>query len=204
MADDPGTHRGWLPPNAPGAQPPPRFDAVPPPPPPAPAPAPPAPGWSPPGADSRAQAGAPPAPGRPTFTREQAPGQRNTIAAWALGLGIAGLALLLVSFGTLFLITLPCSIAALMLGRKAQGMAERGELAAGQGQVTAALWLGRIGVIAGVAALVVFVALVVSGFDFEQFRDDLQRELDQQRRQDQGGGSGVRSAVEGLRAVIGR
>ena len=200
MADEPGTHRGWLPPNAPGAQPPPRFDAVPPPPP-APAPG---PDWSPPGADRRAQAGAPPAPGRPTFTREQAPGPRNTTAAWALGLGIAGLALLLVSFGTLFLITLPCSIAAWMLGRKAQGMAERGEIAAGQGQVTAALWLGRIGVIAGVTALVVFIALVASGFDFEQFRDDLQRELDKQREQDQGGGSGVRSAIEGLRAVIGR
>jgi hypothetical protein len=203
MADEPGTHRGWLPPNAPGAQPPPRFDAVPPPPP-APAPAPPGPDWSPPGADRRVQAGAPPAPGRPTFTREQAPGPRNTTAAWALGLGIAGLALLLVSFGTLFLITLPCSIAALMLGRKAQAMAERGEIAAGQGQVTAALWLGRIGVIAGVTALVVFIALVASGFDFEQFRDDLQRELDKQREQDQGGGSGVRSAIEGLRAVIGR
>jgi hypothetical protein len=204
MADEPGTHRGWLPPNAPGAQPPPRFDAVPPPPP-APTPAPPAPPeWRPPGADRSAQAGTPPVPGRPTFTRERPPGPRNTTAAWALGLGIAGLALLLVSFGTLFLITLPCSVAALMLGRKAQGMAERGEIPAAQGQVTAALWLGRVGVIAGVAALVVFVALVASGFDFEQFRDDLQRELDKQRQEDQGGGSGVRSTVEGLRAVIGR
>jgi hypothetical protein len=204
MSDEPGTHRGWLPPNAPGAQPPPRFDAVPSPPP-APPSAPPAPEWSPPGADWRAQADAPPAPGRPTFTREQARGQRNTTAAWALGLGIAGLSLLLVSLGTLFLITLPCSIAAWVLGRKAQGMLERGETGAGQGQVTAALWLGRVGVIAGVAALVVFVALVASGFDFEQFRDDLQRELDKQRQQDQGGGgSGVRSAVESLRAVVGR
>jgi hypothetical protein len=91
-----------------------------------------------------------------------------------------------------------------MLGRRAQGMAERGEIPAGQGQVTAALWLGRVGVIAGVAALVIFVALVASGFDFEQFRDDLQRELDKQRERNEGGGSGVRSAIDGLRAVIGR
>jgi hypothetical protein len=211
MADEPGTHRGWLPPSAPGAEPPPRFDAVPQPRATAPAPEPPAPEWAPPGGEWQRPPVAPRTPvaraERPTFTREAPAGERNTTAAWALGLGIAGLTLLLVSLGTLFLVTLPCSIAAWRLGRKAQDRLESGEISAGQGQVTAALWLGRVGVIAGVAALVAFVALTAAGFDWEQFRDDLQRELDeQQQRQDGGGngGSGVRSAIEGLRAVIGR
>jgi hypothetical protein len=48
---------------------------------------------------------------------------------------------------------------------------------------------------------VVFVSLLASGFDFEQFRDDLQRELDERRDRP---GNGVRSTLEGLRAVIGR
>ena len=209
MADEPGTHRGWLPPSAPGAEPPPRFDAVPQPPVPAPAPEPPAPAqeWAPPGDRPRPADVAPVPVGRaarPTFTREAPLGERNTTAAWALGLGIAGLTLLLVSLGTLFLVALPCSIAAWRLGRRAQDRLERGEISAGQGQATAALWLGRVGVIAGVAALVAFVALTAAGFDWEQFRDDLQRELDKQQQRQDSGGSGVRSAIEGLRAVIGR
>jgi hypothetical protein len=215
VADEPGTHRGWLPPNAPGAEPPPRFDAVPQPPAPAPepepAPEPPAPAreWAPPGVDWQRPPATPqevPAARaeRPTFTRHAPPGERNTTAAWALGLGIAGMTLLLVSLGTLFLVTLPCSIAAWRLGQKAQDRLESGEISAGQGQATAALWLGRVGVIAGVAALVAFVALTAAGFDWEQFRDDLQRELDEQQRRQDSGGSGVRSAIEGLRAVIGR
>ncbi len=47
--------------------------------------------------------------------------------------------------------------------------------------------------IAGVAAMVVLIALIASGFDFEQFRIDLENELDQ-RRERQGDGD-----VEGVR-----
>jgi len=61
------------------------------------------------------------------------------------------------------------------------------------GRATAALWIARIGVFAGLAAAVVFIALLASGFDFEQFRDDLQRELQERRDQPGGGGSGVRA-----------
>ena len=61
--------------------------------------------------------------------------------------------------------------------------------------------------IAGVAAMVVFIALVASGFDFEQFRDDLERELEQRReRQDGGGGGdgdGVRTSLEQVRLAAG-
>ncbi|HKH18625.1 MAG TPA: hypothetical protein VKA57_13950 [Solirubrobacteraceae bacterium] len=176
---------GWLPPTAPGANPPPRFDAPPE------QPAPPRPE---------------PPPARPSFVRPAAagPGDRNPAAAWAIALGITGLALLVLSLGSLFLLTLPCSAAAWVLAERARRHVASGATRHGEGQAVAALWLGRIGVIVGVAALVVFIALLASGFDFEQFRDDLQRELDERReRQDGGGGEGVRTSLEQFRAAAG-
>ena len=176
---------GWLPPTAPGAKPPPRFDVPP-----------------EPAAPERAE----PAPAGPTFVHPTAAGarQRNAAAAWAIALGITGLTLLVLSLGTLFLVTLPCSIAAWVLAVRARRQIESGTTGAGEGQAVAALWLGRIGVIAGVAAMVVVIALVASGFDFEEFRQDLQDELDRRReRRDGGDAEGVRTSVEHLRAAAG-
>jgi hypothetical protein len=172
---------GWLPPTAPGANPPPRFDA------PAEQPAPPA-----------------PPPSGPTFVRPTPPppGERNATAGWAMALGISGLLLVVLSLGSLFILTLPLSGAAWALARKAQRRIESGETSQGEGQATAALWLGRIGVIAGVAALVVFIVLIASGVDLEQLRDDLERELDERRERDSGGGGeGVRTSLEHARAA---
>ena len=174
---------GWLPPTAPGAKPPPRFDVP-------------------------AEPVAPEPPkAAPTFTRPNAAaatGERNTTAVWAITLGITGLGLLLLSLGSLFIVTLPCSAAAWVLAARARSRIESGATKEGEGQAVAALWLGRIGVIAGVAAAVVFIALLASGFDFEQFRDDLENELDRQReRERDGGGEGVRTSLEHLRAAAG-
>jgi hypothetical protein len=146
------------------------------------------PGWLPPVAPG---AGPRPRFGTHAPVPPAAPSGRSTRAMWALALSIAGLVLLLVSLGTLFLIALPCSIAAWVLALRVPG----------EERATAALWLARIGVIAGVVAAVVFISLLASGFDFEQFRDDLQRELDERRDRPS---SGVRATLEGLRAVIGR
>ena len=96
-------------------------------------------------------------------------------------LGITGLVLLLLSLGTLFLVTLPCSAGAWILARRANARIERGETARGAGQATAALWLARIGVMAGAVAMVAFIVLTASGFDFEQFRQDLERDLERRR-----------------------
>ena len=180
-----GMADGWLPPTAPGAKPPPRFDVPP----------------EPPAPDPLPQAA-------PTFARpaaRPATGERNTTAVWAITLGITGLGLLLLSLGSLFLVTLPCSAAAWILAVRARNRIESGATTEGEGQAVAALWLGRIGVIAGVAAMVVFIALLASGFDFEQFREDLENELDErrERRRDDGGGDGVRTVVEQLRAAAG-
>ena len=182
MAD--GTPSGWLPPRAPGAGPAPRFDGPQ-------QPAPPA-----------AQG---PPPTGPTFVRpaDARPGERNRAAIWALVLGVAGLTLLVISFGSLFMLALPCSIAAWALGRRERRQIERGTTSHGEGQATAALWLGRIGVVAGLAALVVFVVLLASGFDFELFRDDLERELERERERRDGDADGVRTTLEQLRAALG-
>ena len=87
------------------------------------------------------------------------------------------------------------------LALRARGQVELGHSTLGEGQATAALWIARIGVVAGIAAGLVLIALLAAGFDFDRFRDDLQRELEQRRERRT---NGVRSAVEGLRAVIGR
>jgi hypothetical protein len=173
MMGDERIPSGWLPPVAPGAGPRPRIDA-------------PDPAQPPPPTTD--------APAAPTSAG-------NTPAVWALVLSITALALLVTSLGTLFILTLPCSAAAWVLARRARGRLERGESSWGDGQATAAMWLARIGMIAGVVAGIVFVALLASGFDFEQFRDDLERELDERRDRPSGG---VRSSLEGLRAVVGR
>jgi hypothetical protein len=145
-------------------------------------------GWLPPVAP-----GAPP----PAPTPSPAPGPpgppaaHRSTALWALVLSITALALLLLSLGTLFIVTLPASIAAWTLALRVRD----------QERATAALWIARIGVFAGVAAAVVFIALLAGGFDFERFRDDMERELEQRRDRPSGG---VRVVLEGMWAAIGR
>jgi hypothetical protein len=129
-------------------------------------------------------------PARPRFESHRpspAPRPTDARAVWALVLSVGALSLLLISLGTLFIFTLPLSIAAWVLALRAGP-------AAG-GRATAALWIARIGVIAGVAAAIVFIALLASGFDFEQFRDDLERELEQRRDRPSSTGGGVRAAL---------
>src|SRR5687767_14310876 len=92
---------GWLPPTAPGAKPPPRFDA-------------PQEQYAPP-EPPQAQ------PSGPTFVRPGRPGaaaaKGNRAALWGIWLGITGVTLLLLSLGTLFPVTLPLSVAAWVLAR---------------------------------------------------------------------------------------
>jgi hypothetical protein len=180
MADDAPGEGGWLPPVAPGGNQPPRFDTS---------------RWAAPRSAAPQQAA--PAPDRRPPPRFDGPKPASSPAAvWGLVLGITGLALLLLSLGTLFFITLPLSFAAMSLGAKARDA----------GHSSAALWLGRAGVIAGVAAAVVLIALVAAGVDFEELRRDIERELERRRQDDDSGSKvdGVRSAIEGLRAFIGR
>jgi len=153
---------------------------------------------------------APPRPERtppagPTFVRAgaTAPGARNDAAVWAVALAVTGLCLLILSLGTFFALTLPLSTAAWILAGRARRRIASGATSHGEGQAAAALWLARIGVMSGVAALVVFVVLIASGVDFDQIREDIQRELDRRREREDGAGSGgIRTSLQHVRAAV--
>jgi hypothetical protein len=177
MADE--RTSGWLPPRAPGAKPPPRFD--------------------PPTAEEEKQgsragdAGAAadewrpprPAPTGPVFVPQPAQGGTNGLAVAGLVLGIVALGLLLLSLGLSFLFTLPLAIGAWVCAAQAKARIRDGRTHAGRGQAQVALWLGIAGVVLSVVAMIVWIVLIASGFSLEDFRQDLERELERQRNRDE-------------------
>jgi hypothetical protein len=85
---------------------------------------------------------------------------RNGQALASLGVGAAGLALLVVSVGISFLVSLPCAIIALVLGRQGRGRAVR----EGIGGYRAARWgvvLGVVGCVLCVLAAIGWILVVV-------------------------------------------
>lgn len=83
----------------------------------------------------------PPVPGR----------GKNNRAVTALGLGAAGLAVLVTTVGALFIVSLPASIAAWILGRQAQ----RHET--GRDQARVAVTIGIVGTVLGVIAAIAWI-----------------------------------------------
>jgi hypothetical protein len=170
MADPPSSSGSWLPPQAPGGRPAPRFDVEPPPrfaPPQAPQP--PAPAAAP----------AQPAP-HSTFVKPQS-APANGLAIAALVLSISSLLLLVLSIGVSFTFSLPLSAAAWVCAIKAKRALRDGRAHSGEGQAQAGLILAMVGVALSVAAMIVWIALIASGFSIEDLRESLQRELDRQR-----------------------
>jgi hypothetical protein len=145
----------WLPPRAPDSQPPRQFERAP-------------------------EQPARPEPGRPVFV--PAPrGRPNGLAIAGLVLGITGLALLLLTIGTAFVLTIPCSVAAWLLSARARTRIAVGEAEGGASQAKWGYILGIAGVVLGVVAMVVWIILIGSGFSIEEFRDNLEQELERQR-----------------------
>lgn len=178
MADQPQIPSGWLPPKAPEGRPPPRFER---------------PAFEPPRPEPRSapRAAAPTTDDRPTFVTRthgtpasRPKGPPNALAIASLLSGIVGLLLLVFSLGLGFFFALPCSIAAWLLGVHAKRRIADGRTSAGAGQAQAGQVMGMIGVALGLVAMVVWVALIASGFSIEGFQKDLERELEQQRNPD--------------------
>jgi hypothetical protein len=171
MPDPPEAPEGWLPPVAPGGREPPRFDE--------PAPTGP-PRFEPP-------SGSPPAPDAPTFTRERPrdAGRRrgDPVAVASIALGSAGLAMLVVSAGLAFFFSLPCSIAAWLLGTRARARIADGRSQGSPGVARAGRIIGLAGVALAVVAMVVWIVLILSGFSVADFQEDLERELERRRRE---------------------
>jgi hypothetical protein len=199
MADEP-LPSGWLPPRAPGSNPPPRFRR------PRPELAPDRPdvaGLPPrddppsglPGSDESVRGWTPPAPPgeRPTqatavaqaqpaqSTLIQAPSAANGLATASLVLGIMGVAVLLITLGLGTLISLPLSIAAWICAHRARGRIKRGETTTGIGAARAGRILAFVGVALGVAALIVWSALESAGYTIDDLRESIERELERQR-----------------------
>jgi hypothetical protein len=175
---------GWLPPQAPGGRPPPRFDMV-----------------IPEPASERAPALEPPAPFEaPTAPRAEAlaPAGQPQVKGLALTsviLGVIGLGLTVITAGLGFLFSLPCSIGAWICGTQARGRIDTSPTMPGRGQAQAGRLLGIIGVLVTVAALVAWLVWLASGGDFNELQRDLERWRDEQTRQ---------AVVQAARALLAR
>ena len=134
----------WLPPEAPGGAPPPH--------------------WRAPEDDTAVfdhPRFAPPTPqpqpvpaAQPSADGYTAAREANGAATASLVLGICGLVLFLLDgFGLIFVLNLPCSIAAWVLGRRALARIARGETPTQKGTARAGLVLGIVGTIVGGAAI---------------------------------------------------
>jgi hypothetical protein len=89
---------------------------------------------------------------------------RNGQALWSLGVGLAGLGLLVVSVGLSFLVSLPCALIALALGRQGRRRAE----VEGIGGWRAARWgvtLGILGIALCVLAAAAWILIVALDLD---------------------------------------
>jgi hypothetical protein len=168
---------GWLPPQAPGGRPPPRFDMV-------------APEQVEPARTSEQ-----PVPERFAPRKPPPPAQTNGLALTSLILGVLGVALTVVTLGLGFILALPCSIAACMCGAQARNRINLGETATGRGQANAGYLLGVAGVVIGVAAAIGWIVWIANGGDFDQLQHDLERYRDAHAPD---------AAIHAARALLGR
>jgi hypothetical protein len=178
--------RRWLPPQAPGGAEPPRYG--PPEPPPVPVAAP-APTYAPPSGAAPRYAPPPAAPppaeaGARTPPPFLAPGPPGTGAAIAsLITGVAGLVLFVLSgFGLVFILNLPASIMAWVLGIQGRRKVDRGETDQHRGLAQAGLVLGIVGTAMGVLAIIGWVIAITTS---EELRDELRKQLEEASKGDQ-------------------
>jgi len=165
MADEP-TASGWLPPRARGGEPAPQFE-----------PAPPDPDPDP---ELEAVAGPvdpwPHPVNHPVFTARTAE-PTNGLATTSLVLGILGLVILIPTVGAGWFLSLPCSISAWVIGVQGRAQVSKGITATGDGTAHAGVILGIVGVVIGMIAAAVSIALLLAGYDLE----DLRRVLEDQQ-----------------------
>jgi hypothetical protein len=101
--------------------------------------------------------------GAPEVVQGEVP-PRNTEAIGALGAGLGGIALLVLSVGSSFLVSLPCAILAIVLGRRGLARADA-EGIGGPRAARVAIRLGWLGIVLCVAAAVFWVLVVVLDLD---------------------------------------
>jgi hypothetical protein len=110
---------------------------------------------------------------RPPFPRAT-PEPGNGLATTSLVLGMIGLLLILPTLGVGFPLSLPCSIGAWVTGQLGRKQVAEGLTKAGDGIAHAGIILGVVGVVLGVIGAVVWIILLSSGFDLDEFRRELE------------------------------
>jgi len=140
---------GFLPPRAPGGKddvPPPRWEA------------------RPKDGDGHARVVVAARPGAPEVVRAGETPPRNGHAIASLGVGLAGLCLLVVSIGLSFLVSGPCAVIALVLGRQGRRRAQA-ESVGGSRAARAGVVLGVVGIVLCVAAAIAWTLVFALDID---------------------------------------
>jgi hypothetical protein len=139
-------------------------------------------GWLPPRPPGGPHEPEPPAratePAAPVFVRPDrhaAADERNGLAVAALVCAIASLTLLVLSLGLSFALSLPLAGAAWVCAARARADVRPAQRRAG-------LILAMVAVGLSVLAAVVWIALVAAGVSVQDLQDNLQQELERQRR----------------------
>jgi hypothetical protein len=137
-------------------------------------------GWLPPRPPDGAPGSEPPPPEphTPVFVQPDGrppAGGRNGLAIAALVCAISSLGLLVLSLGLSFALSLPLAGAGWICAAKARPDVQPRQRKAG-------LVLAIAAVALSVLAAVVWIALIAAGFSVQELQDNLQRELERQRR----------------------
>jgi hypothetical protein len=133
-------------------------------------------GWLPPQAPDAPQSREPepPAPA-PTFVRGPAQTGTNGLAIAALVCAVSSIGLLLLSLGLSFPFSLPLGISGWVCAARA-----RFDLLPGQRR--AGLILAIAAVVLSVLAALIWLGLIAAGFSVEELQQNLENELERQRR----------------------
>ena len=130
-----------------------------------------APGWGPPQGQGWQQ----PQPGWGYY---QPPVPDNNPAIAGFVLSLVSIALLLFSAGLSSLISVGCSIAAIVLGRKGVKKVDAGETPKQKGLAQASFWIGISGLVLAAIATLAWIAIFVAIAVDEDTRRDFENEFD--------------------------
>jgi hypothetical protein len=114
---------------------------------------------------------------RPPFMRPT-PDPGNSSATTSLVFAVVGLLFVVGTLGAAFIVSLPCSIAAWVIGAQGRRQVASGATKVGDGTAHAGLILGVVGVVLSIIGAVVWF-LIFASVDFDV--DRLRQELEQDR-----------------------
>ncbi len=125
---------------------------------------------------------APPPPQQPApaygWQQPPQPQPDNGPAVAGFVLSIVSVSLLVLSAGLSSLISLGCAISGIVYSRKGKRKVESGETTKNAGLAQAGFIVGIVSLCLSALATAIWIAVLVAAVNDEEFRDDLERELD--------------------------